>query len=146
MNLRLLHTKFKFKGFMNILKKLNTIYKTVKYRNKIANINTNDLILENFESVCAFYKGFFGEPQIDNNLLTAYKNTSVKTNICIKDCTDSIGRKGWELIYTKTNDGLYMKILMVPGYDIKNYLNQKALGNGYIDIISLYKKLGGNVI
>jgi len=51
------------------------------------------------------------------------------------------------LIYTKTGDGgPYMKIIMVPAHEIRNYMNKRALGKDPSDTVSLYKKLGGNVI
>lgn len=134
---------------MDIFKNITQTYKSIKYRNKIVNINLADLIKDNFESACSFYRGFFGEPQIDSELFTAYKNVRLKTSFIsdLKDCSDSINRKGWELIYTKTGDGgPYMKIIMVPSHEIRNYMNQRALGKDPSETVSLYKKLGGNVI
>ena len=134
---------------MNIFKNLNQAYKSVKYRSKIVNINLSDLIRDSFESSCSFYRGFFGEPTIDSELFTAFKNVRMKASFesDIKDCSEAVAKKGWELFFTKTSDGgPYMKIMLVPAQDIKNYMNQRALGKDPSETVSLYKKLGGNVI
>ena len=131
---------------MNIFKNISITYRTIRYRKKLAKQNMNDLIRENFESACSFYRGFFGEPTVDCDLYTAYKSTQMKSAMEINDCMDAVKQKGWDLICTKTNDGSYMKIIMVPGYDIKNYLTQKSMGKEHPETVALYKRLGGNVI
>lgn len=134
---------------MDIVKNITQTYKSIRYRNRIVNINLSDLIKENFESSCSFYRGFFGEPMIDGELFTAFKNARVKSSFAsdVKDCQAAINRKGWELIYTKSNENSScVKIIMVPAHEIRNYMNQRALGKDPSETVSLYKKLGGNVI
>lgn len=133
---------------MKLFNGLILVYKSVKHRNKIANININDLIRDNFGSACAVYKGFFGEPTIDNDLLTVYKN------ICndhpfdkkIKDFQQIVYRFGFDVLISKSNEGIYIKIMLIPRNDVRDYMFARALGKEYPEIINLYKSLGGNII
>lgn len=132
---------------MNIFKEIYQAYKTVKYRSKIVNINISDLINSNFESSCSIYRGFFGEPMIDAELLTAYKNVK-NENISkkIRDCSNAIYRFGFELYTAKNYDGSYMKVMLIPRGDLRSYMSERSLGKDPKEAIQLYKNLGGNVI
>ena len=132
---------------MNIFKEIYRAYKTVKYRSKIVNINISDLITSNFESSCAIYKGFFGEPMIDSDLLIANK-TVKNENLTkkIKDCNNAIYSFGFELFISKNYDGNYMKVMLIPRSDLRSYMYDRSIGRDPREAIQLYKNLGGNVI
>jgi hypothetical protein len=132
---------------MNIFKEIYQAYKTIRYRSKIVNINMSDLINSNFESSCAIYKGFFGEPMIDNDLLTAIKQVKNENLVKkIRDCNSAIYSFGFELFTAKNHDGSYMKIMLTPRYDLRSYMSNKSIGKDQKEVIQLYKNLGGNVI
>jgi hypothetical protein len=132
---------------MNIFKEFYQIYKMIKHRNRLVNININDLIRSNFESACSIFRGFFGEPAIDNDLFVAYKhvrNESLKRKIT--DFNYIAQSFGFELFTSKPNDGLSMKVQMIPRSDIRSYLTDRSLGKDSKVMIHLYKSLSGNVI
>lgn len=132
---------------MNVFKELFQTYKTIKHRNRLVNININDLIRSNFDSSCSMYRGFFGEPSIDNDLYTAYKNVRNEgLDRKIKDFNRMVYSFGFEMFTSKSNDGAYMKLMMVPRNDVRMYLTERSLGKDPRDMIMLYKNLGGNVI
>ena len=133
---------------MNPFNNLTQAYKSIRHRNKIANINLSDLVHSNFESACAVYRGFFGEPMVDSDLLTAYKNIRNDSPLDkkIKDCHNVIYRFGFDIFTSKSNEGTSMKIMMIPRSDIRAYMLERSLGKEYSEIVNLYKSLGGNVI
>jgi hypothetical protein len=93
------------------------------------------------------YRGFFGEPSIDNDLYIAYKNVRNESlERKIRDFNRMTYSFGFELFTSKSNDGLYMKIQMIPRSDIRSYLTDRSLGKDPKEMIQLYKNLGGNVI
>lgn len=129
--------------FKNILKQ----FKACRYRKEIASLNTYDLIKDNFESSSAVYRGFFGEPQIDNDLFTAYKNVRNESlERKIKDCSNAIHSFGFELFTSKNYDGSSMKVMMIPNRYVRLYMYDRSLGLEPKEGVMLYKSLGGNVI
>lgn len=133
--------------FKEIYKTALKKFKSVHLRKEIARLNTNDLIKGNFESACAIYRGFLGEPQIDNDLFTAYKNIQNESlDRKIKDCNNTIRSFGFELFATKNYDGTTMKVMMIPNYHIRTYMYDKTLGLSPKESVMLYRSLGGNVI
>lgn len=132
---------------MNIFKEIYQAYKTVRYRNKIVNMNISDLISSNFESSCAIYKGFFGEPMVDTDLMTAIKTVKNENLVKkIRDCNYAIHSFGFELFTAKNYDGSCMKIMLAPRYDLRSYMSDRSLGKEPREVVQLYKSLGGNVI
>jgi hypothetical protein len=129
-----------------IVENLVTNYKSIRYRSKIVNMNLNDLIRNNFGTATHIFRGFFGEPYIDNELLIASKVTdSVNIEKRLEDCSLCLYKFGWELHSTKTLKNDSYKVMIVPMVSIRQYMFNRSLGIEYKNSVYLYKQLGGKV-
>lgn len=126
-----------------LMKEAWRTFKTFLYRDKIASLSIGDLIRGNHESALAVFKGFFGEPSwTDCDTMIAHKNTDGSfSEARLRHAQALISRFGWRLSAHRTVSGTAVKVVMVPGGMLSEYLTVRSLGGTFHNQAELYRSL-----
>lgn len=112
----------------------------ILHRKRIVHINMKSTIDTNFDSCVSVFRGFFGEPYVDCDMYTCYKDVVDINKKKLYDANVFMSRYGFKVYSNRTERGT-IKVNMVPSNDLTNYLIARTFGEEYQGQDELYRSI-----
>lgn len=124
----------------NLFNEIKNAYNYIIHREKIVNLNMMTTIEGNFDSCLSVFKGFFGEPYIDNDLFMCTKEAYGINKKKLTDANFITKRFGFRVVASKTCGG-GCKIMMHPESGIQDYITSRSFNEEYQNKNELYNRI-----
>ena len=112
----------------------------IMHRKRIVHINMKSTIDSNFESCISVFRGFFGEPYVDCDMYSCYKDVVEINKKKLYDANVFMNRYGFKVYSNKTNRGT-IKVNMIPSDKLTDYMISRTFGEEYQEQDELYRSI-----
>lgn len=110
------------------------------HRKRIVQINMKATIDSNFESCVSVFRGFFGEPYVDSDMFTCYKDVTEINKKKLYDANVFTERYGFKVYSNRTERGT-IKVHLIPSDELTNYLIARTFNEEYHGQEALYRNI-----
>lgn len=120
------------------------IYIQIFEKEKLANLNIDDVIDTNWQAAKNVFVGFVGHPSQSDDVLMYYSKTIDKNKNSNRNfllAQNFVNRLGFILAAVEVPDTETFRVILTPGPDIYKFLTAKALEEKFHGVDELYTRI-----